>query len=176
MTATRIDPNALLPTNEDGSALNQPEFNDLVIDAINDHATQIDSLSGLTANYASSPPVTWTGSLSSNTTTDLAVTPAVGSYAPTTITAIRAGRVVGIQAITETLSAGSCVFAVMINGSTSALALSQTSADAHGTSLTGSASFSAGDTIGVRAITSSTQSPSSGWDVLVWLELTEAVA
>lgn len=42
MTATRIDPDELLPSNPEGKAASVPEFHDVVIAAINDHADQIE--------------------------------------------------------------------------------------------------------------------------------------
>ena len=43
MTATRIDPDELLPSNPEGKAASVPEFHDVVIAAINEHADEIEA-------------------------------------------------------------------------------------------------------------------------------------
>lgn len=129
-----------------------------------------------TVSDVSSFPHTWAATLAANANTNMNLQPAPGSYVPTTITAIRAGKVVGMQSITETLTAGTITFTLMINGVATALVLTQGPTAAHGLSTTGSIAFNAGDTIGVKVTTSSDQSPSSGWDALVWLEITESVS
>jgi len=42
MTATRIDPNELTPSNPDGAATAIPSFFDKVISAVNEHADELD--------------------------------------------------------------------------------------------------------------------------------------